>query len=64
MPKTVVEITLDGNSFQINEQKKALQKIVSLPAADRNRLLEIANNPKALKGLEENWSFLSSMIGK
>ena len=41
---------------------KSLKKLASLKADDRNRIATILENPKALKGLKDNWNLLESMF--
>lgn len=62
MARETITIELEGTPSEIKAQKKALETIAKLPVDDRIRLLEIAENPKALDSLSTNWEMLKRMF--
>ena len=48
--------------FRLKDKLTLLDTLSRLGAEDQERILSIANNPKALKGLEKNWNMLKAMF--
>jgi hypothetical protein len=47
---------------RISKVEQMAKLFFELPVSDQERLTKIINNPKALKGLEDNWNILESMF--
>jgi hypothetical protein len=61
----IITVTLKvkaDNPVRMKDKISLLEKISNLPGADQERILKICENPKALKGLSENWVMLEGMI--
>lgn len=66
MPEKIIEIKLKVDAdtpHRLKDKENLMKAISNLEAEHQQRLIEIANNPKALKGLKENWTFLKGMFG-
>lgn len=48
--------------FRLKDKVTLLENLSRLSADDQNRILQITDNPKALKGLEKNWGMLKLMF--
>lgn len=48
--------------FRLKDKVTLLDTFSRLGADDQNRILQIIDNPKALKGLEKNWTMLKLMF--
>lgn len=48
--------------FRLKDKVALLENVSRLNAEDQDRILQIINNPKALKGLEKNWNMLKVMF--
>ena len=62
--KTIqVKITVKADTVvRMAEKEKMLTAFSELNAEDQKRLTEIMKNPKALKGLADNWLMLKAMF--
>lgn len=59
----VVNVKVDASTMvSLKAKESLLQRISELPQADQERIIKICENPKALKGLAENWQMLQSMF--
>lgn len=58
-----VTIKLDDNiPARAKTIEALLKRIHDLPQADQERIIAICENPKALKGLADNWQLLQGMF--
>ena len=48
--------------FRLNDKVTLLNTFSRLGADDQSRILQIIDNPKALKGLEKHWGTLKLMF--
>jgi hypothetical protein len=48
--------------FRLKDKVTLLETFSRLGADDQSRILQIIDNPKALKGLEKNWNMLKVMF--
>jgi hypothetical protein len=48
--------------FRLKDKVTLLDTFSRLGADDQSRILQIIDNPKALKGLEKNWNMLKMMF--
>lgn len=65
MPEKIIEVKLKVDAdtpHRLKDKENLLKSISDLEADDQQRLIEIARNPKALKGLKENWTLLKGMF--
>jgi hypothetical protein len=65
MAEKTITVTLKvkaDNPVRMKDKVSLLERFSNLPGADQERILKICDNPKALKGLAENWAMLESMI--
>lgn len=65
MHSKVINVTVkvsEGTMVSVIAKEKLLTRISNLQQADQERILKICENPKALKGLADNWSMLQSMF--
>lgn len=58
-----VKLKVDADTpFRLKDKETLLKQISNLKAEDQNRIIAICKNPKALKGLADNWEMLQSMF--
>lgn len=57
----VVKVEADTPT-RLKDKEKMLTAFSNLPSEDQERLTKLMTNPKALKGLAENWSMLERMF--
>lgn len=58
-----VQVKVDDSDLsRPKDKEKVLTAISNLPQADQQRIIAICENPKALKGLSDNWAMLQSMF--
>lgn len=59
-----LSVKIEGSSaVEIKKTERLIEIVSKLPAGDKNRLLQIAENKEALKGLEENFEVLKGFVG-
>ena len=50
------------NAIEKKQLETLFGKLAKVPTEDRNRLAQIIDSPKALKGLKDKWLFLKTMF--
>lgn len=65
MTSTEINVTLKISAdtpFRLKDKVKLFEQISKLEQKDQEILLELAQNPKALKGIRDNKTMLLSML--
>lgn len=59
----VVTVKIEASTpARAKDKAKLMQAISDLPAEHQQRIIALATNPKALKGLADNWTMLEPMF--
>lgn len=65
MPSKIIEVKIKVDAatpVRLKDKETLLKAFSSLPAEDQQRMTQLMSNPKALKGLAENWQMLEPMF--
>ena len=67
MPEQIIEIQVsvkvkDTDTYRLKDKVAMIEAFSKLPIEDQQRMTKIMNNPKALKGIEENEQMLIDMF--